>query len=274
MLHGFDARWEGSHHDGLEARRGACVLMVLIDAATSLPCAPGPPAKGRAERINSPLQDRLVKALCLAELDTLEVAHRGLQQTFLTPLNAPFTAAPALAANAPMPMSAAVSSASLCVQRPPMAGQDDGVSWQRPVPQLKPAVPLAPRVAEHQPPFAIASCGTAGTGWGWLRSDLGCASPSAAPAPACAVTPRWIIRAICSRAQPASREYVIIVLAKMCYPCVRTPVTYVSGLYTPATHRLVYKGQTRGRGFMIGSFAGTYGRACGATAGGPRCFPH
>ena len=206
---------DGSHHDWFEGRRGACVLMVMIDDATSLTlaqfferettlaamtifeqwsrthglptelypdrhsiyrvntksadeqahrtgrrpltqfgramsqlgvkltCAHSPQAKGRVERMNGTLQDRLVKALRLAGIDTIEAANTYLQQTFLTHLNERFTAAPSSAADAHMAVNTALLSASLCVQQQRMVGQDHCVSWQGQVLQLKPGKGLS-----------------------------------------------------------------------------------------------------------------------------------
>lgn len=53
--------------------------------------ANSPQAKGRVERRNGLLQDRLVKALRLAEIDNLEEANAFLKATFLPQLNRSFT---------------------------------------------------------------------------------------------------------------------------------------------------------------------------------------
>jgi transposase len=149
---------DGSHHDWLEGRRAACVLMVMVDDATNrvrarffeeetthasydtleswvrrhrvpralyvdrdsiyrcegapsvaeqlagkeaqtqfgrameqlgvkLILARSPQAKGRVERMNGVLQDRLVKALRLAGISDLEEANRYLDKHFLPELN-------------------------------------------------------------------------------------------------------------------------------------------------------------------------------------------
>src|ERR1019366_8847916 len=145
---------DGSHHDWFEGRRAKCVLMVMVDDATSrlrarffeeettaasyevfaewvaryglpgglyvdrdsiyrcegvpsvaeqlagrerqtqfgramaqlgveLILANSPQAKGRVERMNGVLQDRLVKALRLAGINDLESANRFLDETYL-----------------------------------------------------------------------------------------------------------------------------------------------------------------------------------------------
>ena len=62
--------------------------------------AGSPQAKGRVERQNGTLQDRLVKELRLAEIGTIEDANRFLDETFLPRHNAKFRKEPASRANA------------------------------------------------------------------------------------------------------------------------------------------------------------------------------
>src|SRR5689334_428508 len=57
--------------------------------------ANSPQAKGRVERMNGVLQDRLVKALRLAKINDLENANRFLEETFLAEFNRRFRRAPA-----------------------------------------------------------------------------------------------------------------------------------------------------------------------------------
>jgi hypothetical protein len=56
--------------------------------------ANSPQAKGRVERRNGLLQDRLVKALRLRGISDLAGANRYLEQEFLRELNGQFTVAP------------------------------------------------------------------------------------------------------------------------------------------------------------------------------------
>ncbi|MGH2568667.1 MAG: ISNCY family transposase, partial [Bacteroidota bacterium] len=56
--------------------------------------AHSPQAKGRVERCNGTLQDRLVKALRLAGIDDLESASRYLEESFLAEFNARFAVQP------------------------------------------------------------------------------------------------------------------------------------------------------------------------------------
>jgi transposase len=57
--------------------------------------ARSPQAKGRVERMNGVLQDRLVKALRLEKINDLESANRYLDQTFLPAFHRQFARAPA-----------------------------------------------------------------------------------------------------------------------------------------------------------------------------------
>jgi hypothetical protein len=59
--------------------------------------AHSPQAKGRVERMNGTLQDRLVKALRRRGISDLASANRFLEEEFLEPFNAKFEVAPVLA---------------------------------------------------------------------------------------------------------------------------------------------------------------------------------
>ncbi|MGH9580649.1 MAG: ISNCY family transposase, partial [Terriglobales bacterium] len=71
--------------------------MEQLDAELIL--ANSPQAKGRVERMNGVLQDRLVKALRLAGISDLESANRFLAETFLPALNRKFNVVAASAAD-------------------------------------------------------------------------------------------------------------------------------------------------------------------------------
>lgn len=66
--------------------------------------ARSPQAKGRVERMNGVLQDRLVKALRLADLNDLESANRYLDKTFLPALNLQLAREPAQATDVHQPV--------------------------------------------------------------------------------------------------------------------------------------------------------------------------
>ncbi|HWQ99633.1 MAG TPA: ISNCY family transposase [Candidatus Methylomirabilis sp.] len=57
--------------------------------------ANSPQAKGRVERLFDTLQDRLVKELRLAGIDSIETANRFLEKTFIPAFNAKFSVVPA-----------------------------------------------------------------------------------------------------------------------------------------------------------------------------------
>ena len=63
----------------------------MKELGVKLICAHSPQAKGRVERRNGVLQDRLVKALRLEGISDLATANRYLEKTFLPELNARFT---------------------------------------------------------------------------------------------------------------------------------------------------------------------------------------
>lgn len=62
-------------------------------------CAGSPQAKGRVERMNGILQDRLVKELTLAGAKTIPEANAYLDQTFLRRFNEQFTKTPSAGTN-------------------------------------------------------------------------------------------------------------------------------------------------------------------------------
>jgi transposase len=68
--------------------------MALAELDVALILAHSPQAKGRVERANGTLQDRLVKALRLAGIDTLEEANAFLEETFLPDFNERFGVEP------------------------------------------------------------------------------------------------------------------------------------------------------------------------------------
>jgi len=69
----------------------------MPELGVELVAARSPQAKGRVERMNGTLQDRLVKAMRRAEINDLEAANRLLDKVFLPELNERFS----FAANKP-----------------------------------------------------------------------------------------------------------------------------------------------------------------------------
>lgn len=71
----------------------------LEELVVRLILARSPQAKGRVERMNSTLQDRLVKKLRQRKISDLATANKFLAEEFLAPFNAKFGKAPAQAAD-------------------------------------------------------------------------------------------------------------------------------------------------------------------------------
>ena len=71
----------------------------LEEVGVKLILARSPQAKGRVERMNGTLQDRLVKALRRRGISDLATANRFLEEEFLEPFNARFGVTPAAAEN-------------------------------------------------------------------------------------------------------------------------------------------------------------------------------
>lgn len=61
--------------------------------------ANSPQAKGRVERVNATLQDRLVKELRLAQVSSIEEGNKFLEETFIPSFNARFASVPTSASN-------------------------------------------------------------------------------------------------------------------------------------------------------------------------------
>lgn len=76
---------------------------VLRDLEIELICAHSPQAKGRIERANSTLQDRLIKEMRLLKISTIEEANRYLP-TFFREFNQKFGKAPRSAEDAHRPL--------------------------------------------------------------------------------------------------------------------------------------------------------------------------
>ena len=213
---------DGSHHDWFEGRRGAAVLMVMIDDATGriyarffeeetqaaafemlqrygakpglprslyvdragiyrsdreptsaeiiagkepqtqfgrametlgvrLILANSPQAKGRVERMNGTLQDRLVKALRRHRISDLATANRYLDEKFLTPFNAKFEIAPARLGTCIVPCRELDLMRVLAVQEDRVVQNDWTVRWHSAFLQL-------PRESQVQPGERVVVC--------------------------------------------------------------------------------------------------------------------
>jgi hypothetical protein len=93
--------------------------------------ANSPQAKGRVERKNGVLQDRLVKEMRLLEIGSMQAANAYLDKTHLAEHNAAFAAQPRETDDVHRPVSAGVCMEEiLCVQEERSVGQDWCVRWK------------------------------------------------------------------------------------------------------------------------------------------------
>jgi hypothetical protein len=185
---------DGSHHDWFEGRAAACVLMVMIDDATStvlarfypaetteaavdlfgrwakrygiprsiyadrhsiyrdedhpekptqygramkelsvqLIAAYSPQAKGRVERMNATLQDRLVKEMRLRGIRSMQAGNDLLEAKFLGEINKRYSIKPRRGQDLHRPVDAAgiVLEEVLCVAEQRVVGNDWCVRWR------------------------------------------------------------------------------------------------------------------------------------------------
>ena len=135
-------RINGERADQIEARTGKRPQTqfgrAMAELGVELICAKSPQAKGRVERMNGTLQDRLVKALRVAGICDLASANAYLEQTFLPQHNARFTVTAADAADVHRATDAAEVDAALCTKDLRVVGRDHCISWEGQVMQLQP----------------------------------------------------------------------------------------------------------------------------------------
>lgn len=94
-------------------------------------CAHSPQAKGRVERMNGTLQDRLVKAMRLKGIGDLESANDYLERHFLADHNARFMVEPASQADVHRPLERGMELREiLCWQERRVVNKDWTVSWK------------------------------------------------------------------------------------------------------------------------------------------------
>jgi transposase len=99
--------------------------------------ARSPQAKGRVERMNETLQDRLVKALRRAKISDLKSANRFLDDVFLVEFNARFAVAAAGAEDWHRPLLAATDlSRIVSIQESRVVAKDWTLRWRNRVLQL------------------------------------------------------------------------------------------------------------------------------------------
>jgi hypothetical protein len=95
-----------------------------------------PQARGRSERVNRTLQDRLVNELRVAGVRTLEAANRYLEDTFRPRYNERFAVAPADPQSGFAPLGRVDLDQFLCVEGRRCVGRDNTVVLGRTVLQL------------------------------------------------------------------------------------------------------------------------------------------
>src|SRR5262249_2377172 len=90
-----------------------------------------PQARGRSERLNRTLQDRLVNELRVAGIATLPAANRYVRERFLPAFNAEFGRAPADPESAFVPLGRVDLDQILCVEAERVVGRDNVVTTDR-----------------------------------------------------------------------------------------------------------------------------------------------
>ena len=95
-----------------------------------------PQARGRSERVNRTLQDRLVNELRVAGITTLGAANRYLRERFMPAFNAEFGRPPADPASAFVPVTGVDLELLLCVEEERTVGRDNVVTSARVALQL------------------------------------------------------------------------------------------------------------------------------------------
>jgi hypothetical protein len=114
--------------------------------------ANSPQAKGRVERMNGTLQDRLVKALRRHRISDLASANRYLEEKFLEPFNAKFEVAPAQAGDLHRAVPRELDLMQvLAVQEDRVVQNDWTVRWHNAYLQL-------PRESQVQPGERVVVC--------------------------------------------------------------------------------------------------------------------
>lgn len=104
----------------------------MVELGVKLTCARSPQAKGRVERMNATLQDRLVKLLALEGITTIAGANAYLDATYLAAHNARFMVVPAEAkdAHGPCPEVAVLDGVLCPVCEPRVVDKTGCVSWR------------------------------------------------------------------------------------------------------------------------------------------------
>lgn len=95
-----------------------------------------PEARGRSERMFRTLQDRLVKELAMAEIDTMEAANEFLNNDYLPAFNTRFMVEPASSGDAFVPLLGIALDDILCVKAERIVNNDNCVSYRGKVLQI------------------------------------------------------------------------------------------------------------------------------------------
>lgn len=114
----------------------------MSELGVGITCAHSPQAKGRVERMNGTLQDRLVKALRVEKIDTMGAANAYLRDVFLPDLNERFAIEPASEVDAHLAVGEVELMAALRFKDQRTVGKDQCVSYEGRVLQLLPAVSM------------------------------------------------------------------------------------------------------------------------------------
>ncbi|HEY6510039.1 MAG TPA: ISNCY family transposase [Vicinamibacterales bacterium] len=102
----------------------------MDELGVRLSLAGSPQAKGRVERCNGILQDRLVRALRLRGISDLATANRFLEEEYLLAFNARFAIAPVEAADLHCPLDAKINlDRVLSFQEPRTVKADWTIAW-------------------------------------------------------------------------------------------------------------------------------------------------
>ena len=109
------------------AMRNLKVILIL---------AHSPQAKGRVERVNGTLQDRLVKALRLAKVNDIDSANRLLETSFLVEFNKQFVVPARSKSDAHRAVGKQTLEREMCEHHERKVGQDWCVQWRGGVLQI------------------------------------------------------------------------------------------------------------------------------------------
>lgn len=128
--------------DEIERRTGKRPLTqfgrAMAELGVKLTCAKSPQAKGRVERKNGTLQDRLVKAMRVEGIRDIASANAYLERIFLPKHNGKFTVTPASEADVHRASDEAELEMALCRLEQRKVGQDHCIGWAGRTLQLRP----------------------------------------------------------------------------------------------------------------------------------------